>query len=130
MDYSDIDSLSKDEQIAKLKEIIDQKNKTIQQLESQNKDHSSSINNFEEVVKRVRGIIKESRHQFTENTPIAELKEALILQSTTNGKQRDQVEKQIDRVMEQAQRDPTVKKGLIAQLNSEINSGLLPNRTN
>ena len=80
------------------------------------------------MVKRIRTIIKESRSQFTESTPISELKEALITTAISGGKTREAVEKQIDQHLELAKNDPVVKKGLVSYLNSEFNQGDLPTK--
>ncbi len=121
MDYKDIDILPQDQQIAKLKQIIAEKDKVIDNLESKNQTNYSSIVDFEEVITRIRTIIKEARYQYTEKTPISELKEALITQAITSGKSREDIEKKIETHLELAKTDPVVKKGLISYLNQEFN---------
>ena len=73
------------------------------------------------MIARVRTIIQEASKTFTEETPVEELKEALIDQAVQKGKSREEVEAKITESLEAAERDPTVKKGLISYLNNEIN---------
>ena len=47
------------------------------------------LEEFKDVVKRVKLIVREAQAQFTEITPIAELKEALITQAIASGKTRE-----------------------------------------
>ena len=76
---ADLDKLSKDEQIAKLKEIVTN-------LAKENEKMTEELGEFKDVVKRVRLIIKEAQNAFTDHTPMNELKEALIAQAISAGK--------------------------------------------
>ena len=110
----DLDTLPEAEQIAKLKEAV-------AALKEANTKKDAQLEEFKDVVKRVKLIIREAQQQFTDLTPISELKEALLAQATAAGKTREEVESSIDKNLEAAEKDPVVKKGLVSYLNSEFN---------
>ena len=78
------------------------------------------LNDYKDVVQRVRFIIKESQAKYTDQTPISEIKEAFIEQAVANGQKREDAEKNIQATLNQAETDPVVKKGLISYLNTEF----------
>ena len=73
-----LNSLSKDEQIKQLKEIVGK-------LEAENKSMKDELNDYKDVVQRVRFIIKESQAKYNDQTPLSEIKEAFIEQAVKNG---------------------------------------------
>ena len=68
---NNLDSLSKDDQIKQLKEIVGK-------LEAENKEMKDELNDYKDVVQRVRFIIKESQAKYNDQTPLSEIKEAFI----------------------------------------------------
>ena len=79
----------------------------------------AELDEYKDVVQRVRYVIKESQAKYNDATSLNEIKEAMIKQAVANGKSQEDAERDIGNTLEAAAADPVVKKGLISFLNTE-----------
>ena len=79
--------------------------------------NSKGIKEFEKLMEDVRKVVKESAYEYSDSTPMEEVKKVLIRMALRKGNDRAKVEKHVNRLLEVAARDINKRRELILSLN-------------